>query len=428
MHSNTNRSVISVILAAIMLLSTVLLAYSPEMNSFAAEDYTKWKQADPRWSSNDMSGDTMGASGCLVTSIAMMAMHSGSIDSAAAKNMGISSPDKFNPGVLCDAYRNRNGFVHGCIAYWRMIDDIVPAISFVRDSHLSSTSRSGIAQEVKAMLNSGLHVILNVNGHHWVYVYAASDNDLYMMDPASKSKTASVFDEYGVYGNNEYWALKGAKVPAKSGGILVDALKKKVTPKQTSSATTTKVTTTAAKTTTTTTKATTTKATTTTTTTTTTTSTTTSTTTATGTAIEPVEYSYNGDTEMPVYDSVKEGTSDYSLNGGESFVIYAVYKDYGRIATSDGKGLGWVDINELTPANTDETASAEHIKGDIDGNGVVDMYDLSLLNDYLKRKAELPDGISVLRSDELKAADINGDGAVDNNDVTEYLKLLISKE
>ena len=31
-------------------------------------------------------------------------------------------------------------------------------------------------------------------------------------------------------------------------------------------------------------------------------------------------------------------------------------------------------------------------------------------------------------SEELVEMDYNGDGAVDNNDVTEYLKLLISKE
>jgi len=412
MHSKTNRSIISVIIAAFMMLSAVMFSYRPNHESYAKEDYTKWKQTDPRWSSSDMGGETLGSSGCLITSLAMMAMHSGSIDSAAAKNMGISSADQFDPGVLCRAYRERNGLLYGCIANWNMINDIIPSVTFVRDSHLTSTTRSGIVSEVKSFLDSGMHVILNVNGYHWVYIYAANGNDLYMMDPAPY-KSASVFNEYGVYGNNEYWVLKGAKTPAKSGGLLVDAVKKDIAPRQTTAATTTtqKVTTT-------------TTTTNTTTTTTTTTVTTTAATTATGTAIDPVEYSYNGDSEVPVYDSVKDKPSDYSLNSGESVFIYAVYNEYGRIATSDGKGLGWVDISELTPVSPDTS----RLKGDIDGNGTVDKYDLALLNEYLKKRSELPDGISSLRTSELKAADVNGDDTVDSGDVTELLKLLFPKE
>ena len=92
----------------------------------------------------------------------------------------------------------------------------------------------------------------------------------------------------------------------------------------------------------------------------------------------------------------------------------------GRIVDADGNEVGWADLTFLRRLGR----SPELKKGDINGDGNIDKYDLSLLNEYLKKLAALPAGISDLRSCEIKAADINGDGCVDGGDVIEYLKIV----
>ena len=69
----------------------------------------------------------------------------------------------------------------------------------------------------------------------------------------------------------------------------------------------------------------------------------------------------------------------------------------------------------------EKTEDHIHIKGDLNHDGVVDKYDLSLLNSYLQNKEQLPNGISTLTVSQLDAADINGDGAVNFIDVREFL-------
>ena len=64
--------------------------------------------------------------------------------------------------------------------------------------------------------------------------------------------------------------------------------------------------------------------------------------------------------------------------------------------------------------------------GDINNDGTVDMYDLILLNEYLKREEKLPSGISMLRQCEIAAADINRDGSTDGSDVLAYLMIICS--
>ncbi len=81
---------------------------------------------------------------------------------------------------------------------------------------------------------------------------------------------------------------------------------------------------------------------------------------------------------------------------------------------------GWVDLSGMTIV-TDKTSRK---KGDINGDGKIDMYDLGLLGDYLKSLADMPDGVSILTSCEAEAADINGDGKVTNGDVLVCLMLV----
>ena len=77
----------------------------------------------------------------------------------------------------------------------------------------------------------------------------------------------------------------------------------------------------------------------------------------------------------------------------------------------------WVELSALTAASDEP----EHAKGDINGDGVTDLYDLSLLNEFLKLRESLPAGVSIFSGCEAAAADINSDGIVDTADAVGLL-------
>ena len=81
---------------------------------------------------------------------------------------------------------------------------------------------------------------------------------------------------------------------------------------------------------------------------------------------------------------------------------------------------GWIDMSSMTVAN----CFTHSIKGDINRDGEINLYDISLINEYLKSLKFLPEGVSILSRSEIETADINGDGVVDNGDVIEYLSLI----
>ena len=123
-------------------------------------------------------------------------------------------------------------------------------------------------------------------------------------------------------------------------------------------------------------------------------------------------------TSAPIYSSHEEGKSVLTLKKGEVVTVSETFGNFGLIASKDF--VGWVDLSQLTPSAEED----EHIKGDINNDGMIDKYDLSLLNTYLKEKDERPDGISTLTAAEFAAADINADGNVDMNDVIGFLSAI----
>lgn len=414
------------ILTALIFLVGINPLYSGKINEIsAAEDYHTWRQMDPRWGNVSMNGTTVAKSGCLITSLSIMARASDSLDSKALENLGISRVDDFNPGILANAYTNRGGFSYGgAIASWGTISQIIPQITFVRDSYFNSYTQSGIASEIKAMMDQGLHVIVNVNWH-WVYIEGVVGNDIYMIDPASD--TVLLYDEYQLSGGNEYWALtcKNPPAPFNPSGTSTTTTTTETTTTTTTEATTTSTTTTTATTTTTTTEATTT--TTPETTTTTKATTTTAVTTTTGrlidttvTAMQTGEYFNSGTAEIGMYDS-SDCTGEpvsYVIPDGVVNVRECI-GTIGHIAGADDFA-GWIDLSGMTFVK----AEMPHEKGDINGDGKIDMYDLGLLGEYLNSLAYMPDGVSMLTACEIKAADINGDGKVNSGDVLVYLILV----
>lgn len=401
------KSILSILTALIFFVGTNQL-YIGKINEIsAAEDYHTWRQMDPRWGNVSMNGTTVAKSGCLITSLSIMAMASDSLDSTALANLGISRIDDFNPGILANAYTNRGGFSYGgSIASWGTIGQIIPQITFVKDANFKSFTQEGIAAEIKAMMDQGLHVIVNVNWH-WVYIEGVVGNDIYMIDPASD--TVLLYDEYKLSGGNEYWALtcKNPPAPFNPSGTSTTT-----TTTETVTTTTTEViTTTTTPTTTTTTEATTTM---------TTTSTTAKPTDATTTVMQTGEYFNSGTAEIGIYDSF-DCTGDpisYVIPGGVVNVPEGT-GTIGHIAGTDNFA-GWIDLSGMVFVK----AEMPHEKGDINGDGKIDMYDLGLLGEYLNSLADMPDGVSMLTACEIKAADINEDGRVNSGDVLVYLILV----
>ncbi len=408
------------ILIALTLFAGIIPLYPVKMNeTAAAEDYHTWRQLDPRWGSVDMNGTTVSRSGCLITSLSIMAMASDSLDSTALSNLGISSADNFNPGVLADAYRNRGGFSYGgAIASWGTINQIIPQITFIKDAYFSSYTQSGIAAEIKAMMDQGLHVIVNVNWH-WVYIEGVVGDDIYMIDPASD--TVLLYDEYQLAGGNEYWALTCKNPPS----VFIPPNQQTTT---TTTSTSTDTTTTSTTTTSTSTATTTSASANITTTSTTTISTSTTTTTTsiktetptTTTAMLTGEYFNPGDAEVSIYGTPDcTGEPLASVKTGEIVNAVECTGTIGHI-TGANDFAGWIDLSVMTLIKEERP----HEKGDINSDGKIDMYDLGLLGEYLKSLAHMPDGVSILTACETKAADINGDGRVTNADVLVLLTLV----
>lgn len=361
----------SIVIAAVILIEGIFISLNP-IRAIAADNYRLWRQWDSRWGSIYLgsSTDTMARSGCLVTAIAILAVHSGTKD-----------PETFNPGTLVTSLNNVGAFDSGgAIASWAKVTEVIPEIKFVKSGSFSSSTQSGKAAEILAVINQGYYVICNVGGH-WVFIEGVSGSDVYMIDSAKDD--IKMFSAYSNSNITSWQAYTGKNPPNNIIGPL-----------QSSTTTTT----------------------------TTTTSTTTTTTTTTTAPVyyEKGEYYYLGNGYVCAYSSsTGNSVADYVWKGS---VVNITLTENGRGRFNLNDGFGWIDMRQLVYAGSCET----HQKGDINNDGQISISDLALLNEYLKSRSELPNGISILRECEIKAADINGDGTVDNLDVQEYLAIICS--
>lgn len=411
------------------------------------DEYREWSQLDSRWGNVAMGGTTIRRSGCLLTSLAIMAVHSGSIDSRALSNLGISSIEEFNPGVLANAYTRVGGFSSGgAISSWGTINTLIPNITFGFDKYFTSTSQQGKVSELKELLANDWHIIARVNsasGYHWVYIESVNDNgSVTMCDPAMD--THDLYTGYPTGLQGEYWALKGTNPPTASVeyepslDIELTSLPDKIVyqhgeeidftgmsvmltgtdPKKgewteecadiyssdkitvdtsafdnsaageyeikvsadmgyASAETSFMVT----------------------------------------VCRETGEYTISSELPVPVYSDKNSGTPVFTLNQGNVVQITECDEKYGVIVSGDT--VVYVELDQLA-----KTEDRIYDKGDINNDGVIDKYDLSLLNTYLQQAENLPDGVTTLTSSQLASADINGDGAVDFADVREYLMII----
>lgn len=395
MRTAKENGIIRLLLTFLIVFGVLAGAYRPAQTANAAEDFRLWRQMDSRWGNTAIGGSTVRRSGCYITSIAMVAVASGA-----------RTTDKFDPGVFAKQLNSIGAFnSSGGLSSWASVNKVVNEISISSANlNFKSSDQKGKAAEIKAALDKGSYVICNVGGH-WVYVDGVIGNDVYMADPAKDD--ILMFKAYNNANITVYQLLKG-KNPY-SGFTPLGAEVTTTTTTTTSTTTTTTSTTTTTTTVTTTAKAaSTTKA--------------AASTAKNAPASTTVTVTYcKGEYYCPDSSTVKVFAEDDSktvaavLEKGNIVDVIGVSGDMGQIMI-DGRKCR-VRLSELEYAG----ASKKLVVGDINNDGAFDTYDLALINEYIISRSRLPEGVSVLTKSEVAAADISGDGNIDNTDVLMYL-------
>lgn len=409
MRNVREKRITGLLLIVLAFIAILAGAYRPQASAAADGDFRLWRQNDERWGNNPIGGSTVRQSGCYMTSIAMVAVASGARDT-----------ESFDPGVFSKDLNDIHAFNQwGGLSSWGSVSKVVEEISISSyNLEFKSKDQSGKAAEIKALLDAGSYVICNVGGH-WVYIDGVIGDDVYMADPAKDE--ILMFEAYKNENITLYQTLKG-KDPYSGFTPLYDVSAEKAVTVTTASSegaavtTQTAVTTTSAKSVSTVTSAPADSKSA--------TSTAVSTTAKATTKAAPAVYKtgeyYCTESKAAVYSEPNEkSTSEISLESGNIVRVLSVSGSFGEVKIAGRKG--WIDLESFGFAEERELAV-----GDINNDGVSDEYDLAIINEYLSSSGRLPDGVSVLTGSETAAADINGDGNVDNTDVLIFLMRVCS--
>lgn len=168
------------------------LGFIRPISSSADYSYKEWKQFDSSWSSMTLGGSaTMARTGCAVTSLAMLCVHSGAV-----------SDESFNPGVLVSFLNKDGAFTGDGSITWSKITDYTPYLTYEKSKTARFSSESAAVDAMKDYLLSGYYVIIKVNNSgstHFVTLDYITSDKIYMMDPG-KTGATDLFGTYG-YGN-----------------------------------------------------------------------------------------------------------------------------------------------------------------------------------------------------------------------------------
>lgn len=158
----------------------------------ATGEYRTWKQGDSRWRNKYLSpsSDTMWESGCLVTAIATLMVHSGCADESGV-----------DPGKLCDYLSNNGGFTSNGELYWAKVNGAVNGFSLANWGVDLSGSRYDKAAQIQSYLDRGYYIVASVGyGAHWVAIDSSDGNGNFnIFDPAySYTKLFGGYSDSGV--------------------------------------------------------------------------------------------------------------------------------------------------------------------------------------------------------------------------------------
>jgi hypothetical protein len=169
----------------------------------AAENtpYYDWKQHDTRWAGMMLTNRSMKAVGCLVTSVAMLAVQA-----------GLKTETNFDPGTLAASLKRVGGFDWDNNLVWEKIPQAVQGLTVKDPWAALSGSQSEKTETLRRWLAEGWLVAVNVRGGgHWVALRGVSDQTVTIMDPACDA--TSLFVKYAASGITRA-ALLRAAVPA----------------------------------------------------------------------------------------------------------------------------------------------------------------------------------------------------------------------
>ncbi len=143
-------------------------SYLPDTGS-----YKSWKQYDSRWANVKFpNGETIRQVGCLVTSIAILAVGS-----------GIRSEGEFDPGTFVEALKNNNGF-SGASLYWSAVERVIPEFRVYSPWTSLTGTKKEKAAAIAAHLEAGRKVVIRaVSNQHWVAADRVEDGKVYICDP-----------------------------------------------------------------------------------------------------------------------------------------------------------------------------------------------------------------------------------------------------
>ncbi|MDE6679705.1 MAG: hypothetical protein K2K02_11755, partial [Ruminococcus sp.] len=196
---NKKRKGLYNIALATLIFAGTLNALDKPVNVYASEDYHSWRQYDERWADIQIGNTNIGYSGCFVTSIAIMAVHSGS-----------KSAENFNPGLFALALNGIDGFDYYGSLQWSAVSAVIPDVEILGVNYFQSYDEQDKINEIRYVMEEGYYVICNV-GNHWVFVEDVGENDVYMIDPATDN--VLMFDSYENYNINYYEILTGKNPP-----------------------------------------------------------------------------------------------------------------------------------------------------------------------------------------------------------------------
>lgn len=158
-------------------------------SSVSTGAFANWKQYGSSWSSINLgtSSKTIGSSGCLVTSVAMLIAKSG---------VSLTISGDFNPGTFVQALNANNGF-SGANFMWSTTSIIAPNFIYQTQIAVGNLSREEKLSKINNLLNNGYYVVAEVKGNtgqHWVAIDSVSGTTINMMDPGSTA--TSMWDQY----------------------------------------------------------------------------------------------------------------------------------------------------------------------------------------------------------------------------------------
>jgi len=166
------------------------------VGSIDAGPYSTWRQSDSRWGSIPLgkSTVTISSAGCAATSVAIQIARSG-------VELASTFIGNFNPGTFVSTLNNIGGFTNSGSIYWKKATNIAP--TFVYSNIVTVNRSNALSVIAKYLQDSNNYLVVHVNGsnnrktsNHWVAVTGVTNNDIYMIDPASDS--TSLDSTYGI--------------------------------------------------------------------------------------------------------------------------------------------------------------------------------------------------------------------------------------